>query len=1845
MTATTLLGRNIKVTINAEGVFINEAKVIVKDIVTDNGVLHVLDAVILPPRITVVDVVVNSADHTILEAAVVAAQLAEALSGDGPFTVFAPTDAAFAALPPGTVESLLEDPTGALADILKYHVVAGKVMSTDLSDGMTATTLLGRNIKVTINAEGVFIDNSKVIVKDIVTDNGVVHVIDAVITPKVSFGIAQHPTFGNIITDSKGKTLYFFARDAKDVSNCTGNCLNNWPVFYDPYIVVPEGLDAEDFGTLDRGNGVMQTTYKGWPLYYYVQDINSGDVTGDGRSGAWFVAKPDYTIMLATNQLVGFDGKNYKGDYTEGNETIQYFTDAYGLTLYAYSKDLKNKNTYTSADFKNDFVWPIYEMTEVILPSILDKTKFSVTDVHGRKQLSYNGWPLYYFGADNQVKGSTKGVSLPTPGTWPVARQNMPEATPVTVVDIVVASESHNTLETAVLAAGLAGALSGEGPFTVFAPTDAAFAALPAGTLDALLADPSGLLTQILLYHVVGASVLSTDLQDGMVATTLLGEDIKVSFRADGIYINEAKVVMADLEAGNGIVHVIDLVITPPASVQIAETMTKGNILTDSRGKTLYFYTRDAKDISNCTGGCLNNWPIFYDPNLRPGDGLEASDFGTIDRGNGVMQNTYKGWPLYYYVQDTKAGDIAGDGRSGVWFVAKPDYTIMLVNNQLIGNDGKNYKGDYTEGVEVIQYFTDAKGRTLYTWSRDFFNTNKFTRPDFSNNTNWPVYEEDEIVIPSLLDASLFSVIDVHGRKQMTYKGWPLYYFGADGNVRGNTKGVSVPMPGVWPVARQNMNPAIPATVVDIVVGSNDHKTLTTAVVAAELAGALSGTGPFTVFAPTDAAFAALTPGTVEALLQDPTGALADILKYHVVAGTVLSTDLLNGMTATTLLGKDIKVTINENGIFINNAKVTFANIKAGNGLVHVIDAVILPPTTVYDVIKTSADHTILETAIDAAGLGGALNLSGPYTVFAPTDAAFAALPAGTVETLLQDPTGALADILKYHVVAGKVMSTDLSNGMTATTLLGKDIKVTINADGVFINEAKVIVKDIVTDNGVVHVLDAVILPPRVTVVDVVVNSADHTILEAAVVAAQLAEALSGDGPFTVFAPTDAAFAALPAGTVETLLQDPTGALADILKYHVVAGKVMSTDLSNGMTATTLLGKDIKVTINADGVFINEAKVIVKDIVTDNGVVHVLDAVILPPRITVVDVVVNSANHTILEAAVVAAQLAEALSGDGPFTVFAPTDAAFAALPAGTVETLLQDPTGALADILKYHVVAGKVMSTDLSNGMTATTLLGKDIKVTINADGVFINEAKVIVKDIVTDNGVVHVLDAVILPPRITVVDVVVNSANHTILEAAVVAAQLAEALSGDGPFTVFAPTDAAFAALPAGTVETLLQDPTGALADILKYHVVAGKVMSADLSNGMTATTLLGKDIKVTINADGVFINEAKVIVKDIVTDNGVVHVLDAVILPPRITVVDVVVNSANHTILEAAVVAAQLAEALSGDGPFTVFAPTDAAFAALPPGTVETLLQDPTGALADILKYHVVAGKVMSTDLSNGMTATTLLGKDIKVTINADGVFINDAKVIAKDIVTDNGVVHVIDAVLIPARTTVVDVVVNSADHTILEAAVVAAGLAEALSGDGPFTVFAPTDAAFAALPAGTVETLLQDPTGALADILKYHVVAGKVMSNQLTSGQVVTSLNGKKFTVTINADGVFINKSKVIVKDIETDNGVVHVIDAVMIPDTPTNIRDLSGDTSGNFTVYPNPATANVTIDLGNVDMFSPASVSIIRADGSLVTEMQVTESQVQYNVSQLTRGMYIVVLKQNDRISTEKLIVR
>jgi predicted lipoprotein with Yx(FWY)xxD motif len=246
--------------------------------------------------------------------------------------------------------------------------------------------------------------------------------------------------------------------------------------------------------------------------------------------------------------------------------------------------------------------------------------------------------------------------------------------------------------------------------------------------------------------------------------------------------------------------------------VNLATSPTLGQYLVDKDGYTLYFFSNDFKGRNSCGGGCAAIWPYFYAGTLTQSDlapGLNLADFDTIVV-NGVNQTRYKGWPLYYYApgggSKEPAGQITGEAIAN-WFVAKPDYTIMLANAQLVGKDGKNYTSSYTEGVGNTVYFTDAKGMTLYTFSVDSFNINKFTKSDFSNNAAWPIYDTTAIVVPSTLDKTLFGTISLYGKNQLTYKGWPLYHFGTD-TIRGMNQGVSVPVPGKWPVGVKDMNSA-----------------------------------------------------------------------------------------------------------------------------------------------------------------------------------------------------------------------------------------------------------------------------------------------------------------------------------------------------------------------------------------------------------------------------------------------------------------------------------------------------------------------------------------------------------------------------------------------------------------------------------------------------------------------------------------------------------------------------------------------------------------------------------------------------------------------------------------------------------------------------------------------------------------------------------------------------------------------------------------------------------------------------------------------------------------------------
>jgi uncharacterized surface protein with fasciclin (FAS1) repeats len=366
----------------------------------------------------------------------------------------------------------------------------------------------------------------------------------------------------------------------------------------------------------------------------------------------------------------------------------------------------------------------------------------------------------------------------------------------------------------------------------------------------------------------------------------------------------------------------------------------------------------------------------------------------------------------------------------------------------------------------------------------------------------------------------------------------------------------------------------------------------------------------------------------------------------------------MDGMVVATINGKDVTVTINDDGVFINDAKVTMADIEADNGVVHVIDAVLLPPddeteddtvildfeapetSTLFQYFGSSIDGTLNEVIANPNPTGvntsdsvavhlrpagsetfaGAFSNPGPAMMIAATAGGQVCMDVhmdhiGSVGFKLENGDGAQNwTIFKENTVVNDWETLCFSFDSPS------EDQTTIAAAG---NTYSTIVLffdfGTVGDSDQTNYFDNVVVKAgevveTTTIVDIVVNSEVHTILETAVLAAGLETTLSGPGPFTLFAPSDDAFANLPAGVLDAVLADPEGLLTDILLYHALDSDVRSADLSDGMVVATINGKDITVTINDDGVFINDvAQVTMADIVADNGVVHVINAVLLPP--------------------------------------------------------------------------------------------------------------------------------------------------------------------------------------------------------------------------------------------------------------------------------------------------------------------------------------------------------------------------------------------------------------------------------------------------------------------------------------------------------------------------------------------------------------------------------------------------------------------------------------------------------
>jgi uncharacterized surface protein with fasciclin (FAS1) repeats len=553
-----------------------------------------------------------------------------------------------------------------------------------------------------------------------------------------------------------------------------------------------------------------------------------------------------------------------------------------------------------------------------------------------------------------------------------------------------------------------------------------------------------------------------------------------------------------------------------------------------------------------------------------------------------------------------------------------------------------------------------------------------------------------------------------------------------------------------------------------------------------------------TVFAPTNEAFAnalvQFKATDLNDLVTKLGGAmnLQTVLGFHVVPAVAFSEQLASENIFTTLAGQQLRVNKAPGSITVidaagNTATVTQGDIEIENGVVHVINRVLIPsielpkPTLVE--AATEAGLTTLLTAVTAVdGLPNALLSAGAITVFAPTNEAFAAalqvFKAANLNELVIKIGGPanLEKVLGFHVVPAVAFSKDLAATNSFTTLSGQNIIVNKTGNTVSVQDqlgrtAQVVAADIAIANGVVHVINGMMLPDLMlpNVVEAA-NAAGLTTLIAAVSAANLGGTLLNAPAITVFAPSNAAFSAaleaFGAANLNQLVAKIGGVknLQTILGFHVVPAVAFASDLAATNTFTTVAGQSLTVTKSASGVTVtdakgNVAKVTTADVAIKNGVVHVIDRVLLPNYTlpTVVEAA-SAANLTVLLQAVTAAGLGNTLLNAEAITVFAPTNQAFTNLLTSLNLTSLQgliDALGveAVTKVLGFHVVPTTAFSFNLAEGdQMVPTLAGEMLKVNRTGNVVKVTDAggktySVIAADVAIRNGVVHVIDGVVLP------------------------------------------------------------------------------------------------------------------------------------------------------------------------------------------------------------------------------------------------------------------------------------------------------------------------------------------------------------------------------------------------------------------------------------------------------------------------------------------------------------------
>ncbi|KAM4796546.1 periostin isoform 3-T3 [Rhinophrynus dorsalis] len=505
----------------------------------------------------------------------------------------------------------------------------------------------------------------------------------------------------------------------------------------------------------------------------------------------------------------------------------------------------------------------------------------------------------------------------------------------------------------------------------------------------------------------------------------------------------------------------------------------------------------------------------------------------------------------------------------------------------------------------------------------------------------------------------------------------------------------------------------------------------------------IEGVGSFTFFAPSNDAWDLLDPEIRSSLLSNVNIELLNALHYHMINKRMLTKDLKNGLSIPSMFD-DQQLLINHypNGVVtVNCARIIHGNQIATNGVVHVIDRVVTAVgNTIEDYIDSEDDLSSLRAAGIASNVLEKLGKKGHYTLFAPTNEAFEKLPRGVLERIMSDKKAAEA-LMNYHILDSVQCSEAIMGGAMFDTLEGSQLQIGCDGDSLTVNGIKMVNrKDIVTTNGVIHLIDQVLIPDSAKQVIELAGSQQTTFTD---LMAQmgLAAALRPDAEYTLLAPLNNAFS-------EEALKMDKRLLKLILQNHILKKKFVLSELYNGQTLETLGGKLLRVFVYRTAVCIENSCMLRGSKEGRNGAIHTFREIIKPAEKTVFETLSLDKRFSIFLSLIEHADLKELLLQPGAWSFFIPTNDAFKGLSNEELEILKRDKV-ALQNILLYHLVPGVFIGDGFEPGVTniLLSLQGSKLMVKSINDSLAVNDVSAKEADIMTTNGVIHVVDKLLYP------------------------------------------------------------------------------------------------------------------------------------------------------------------------------------------------------------------------------------------------------------------------------------------------------------------------------------------------------------------------------------------------------------------------------------------------------------------------------------------------------------------